>query len=750
MTPVQATAREAYDAGLCIVPPLEDGSKRPLAAWKAYQATRPSREKCGEWWGRCTGLGTITGAVSGNLEVLDFDERPAYDAFVEAAARAGLGDLVTRIEAGYVEDTPSGGVHWLYRCPDIAGSTKLARRPKRPDERRDDDDTIKTLIETRGEGAYCILAPSNGNVHESGRAYLLRGGSFATIPTVTPDERRELHRLACMFDEMPDTARPRREQPETREAGGRPGDDFNARATWADVLTPHGWQDVYTRGVVACWRRPGKANGISATTNYAGSGLLYVYSTSTAFESERGYSKFSAFTVLNHGGDFSLAARDLAARGYGTPAGSGGGRTDTAAGSERAQEASSPQPHRSVTLTPASEIHIRPVRWLWEGRLAQGTLALLGGREGVGKSTIAYTTIADVTRGRLAGVYAGASRGVIVAATEDSWEHTIVPRLMAAGADLALVYRVNVTTTEGTEGSLSLPRDLTELERLTRERDVALILLDPLLSRLDAALDTHKDAEVRQALEPLVRLASATDAVVLGLIHVNKSTTSDPLTMLMGSRAFAAVARSVLFVMADPDDENRRLLGTPKNNLGRCDLQTLAFRIVGAKVAETPEGEVWTGKVEWLGETAQTIREAIVAAGEADGDKTATAEAADWLIDYLTGVGGQADSKGIKDAAKAAGHNLAALQRARKRLRLVDEARGYPRRTYWAIRQSSHPAVVAPPGETAMNEMNETTDANRGVQSSQSFQSSQSAETPPANATTGVVRVPALVLEVAS
>ena len=106
------------------------------------------------------------------------------------------------------------------------------------------------------------------------------------------------------------------------------------------------------------------------------------------------------------------------------------------------------------------------MRWLWDGRLALGTLNLLGGREGIGKSIVECTLAADITRGRLPGVYAGTPRAVIIAATEDSWEYTIVPRLMAAGADLALVFRVDVETPGGGDAALSLPRDLPAVERL--------------------------------------------------------------------------------------------------------------------------------------------------------------------------------------------------------------------------------------------------------------------------------------------
>ena len=104
----------------------------------------------------------------------------------------------------------------------------------------------------------------------------------------------------------------------------------------------------------------------------------------------------------------------------------------------------------------------RPVKWLWDGRVALGTLALVGGREGIGKSILAYTLAADITRGRLPGAFFfGTPKAVIVAATEDSWAHTIVPRLIAADADLTLVYRVDIQSADGIiDTAVSLPRDL--------------------------------------------------------------------------------------------------------------------------------------------------------------------------------------------------------------------------------------------------------------------------------------------------
>lgn len=388
--------------------------------------------------------------------------------------------------------------------------------------------------------------------------------------------------------------------------------------------------------------------------------------------------------------------------------------------------------HRTVTLTPASRIKIRPVHWLWDGRLALGTMALIGGREGIGKSTLAYQLAADLTQGRLPGVHLGRPKSVIVAATEDSWEHTIGPRLMAAGADRDRVFRVDVTTALGTETSLVLPKDVNALEGHVMETDAAMILLDPIMSRLDVALDTHKDADVRVALEPLVALANRAGVSLLGLIHLNKSSGTDPLTMLMGSRAFAATARAVLFVMRDPDDEDRVLVGQPKNNLGRIDLPTLAFRIKGVKVMDTDEGEVWTGQVTWDGESDRSIQEALDETGGGSEVRTATAEAADWLQDYLTQQGGIAESKAAKADGRKEGHSLSALDRGRQRLKAQITQEGFPRRTWWSLpgTQPSHTSpVTSRPGESETTELTETTEAT-GAQSLQSTQSFQSPHTP--------------------
>ena len=319
---VREAALCAHRAGLCVLPPKEDGSKAPdTSEWTTRQTIRTTEAEVLDFYanGR-TGLGVITGTVSGGLELLDFDEHEVFAAFRERAIECGLGELWQRIADGYLEETPNGA-HVFYRCAEISGNTKLARRPKRPEEKRDEHDRIQVKIETRGEGGFAVIAPSHGRVNKDGAYYLVQGGP-ESIVTITPAEREALHELARSFDEMPREAE--RTAQVARSTDGkptgdlRPGDDFNARATWHEILESRGWRFVFETGGESYWRRPGKTEGLSATTNYRGSELLYVFSTSTDFEAERGYDKFGALAVLEHDGNLEQAARALRARGYGS------------------------------------------------------------------------------------------------------------------------------------------------------------------------------------------------------------------------------------------------------------------------------------------------------------------------------------------------------------------------------------------------------------------------------------------------
>ncbi len=321
-------ARRAADAGLCVLPPEQNGSKKPLGAtWKEWQHQRPLPSIIDAYYenGR-TGLGFVTGAVSARitpsgrllpLEVLDIDLHAILPAFLARGEQAGLAPLLHRVREGYSEQTPNGA-HFFYYCAEIEGNQKLARRLKQPAEMRDSEDKVQVLIETRGEGGFIVAAPSYGPVNAAG-VYTVLDGDVATIAVITPEERAALLDLARSFDEMPRMAmggdRPASVGASSR--GDRPGDTFNAATDWLGLLEPYGWRFVYEQDGEKFLRRPGKDRDISASVNYRGNDLLKVWSTSTVFDTERTYDRFCAYAVLEHGGDLRAAARALAALGHG-------------------------------------------------------------------------------------------------------------------------------------------------------------------------------------------------------------------------------------------------------------------------------------------------------------------------------------------------------------------------------------------------------------------------------------------------
>lgn len=314
--------------GVSVIPILANQTKRPAIKWSPYQVTIPTLGEVSEWWGngKVYGLALICGAVSGNLEMVEVEGR-AMDAesMTEVANRMdeeGAGYIWDRLNGpdGYSEMSPSGGLHLLYRISDheVPGNTKIASS----------EDGL-CLAETRGHGGYVIVAPTPGICHPSGESWDLINGRFGQLPLVTWEERNLLHRaLNLALDKtpppppQPPAALPAIPLPSGFQsaAGLSPGDDFESQTDWAEILEPHGWTLESRRGSERHWTRPGKdrRSGASATTGHASDrDRLYVFSTSTPFPSQTSHTKLAAFTVLNHGGDYSAAAAELARRGFG-------------------------------------------------------------------------------------------------------------------------------------------------------------------------------------------------------------------------------------------------------------------------------------------------------------------------------------------------------------------------------------------------------------------------------------------------
>jgi hypothetical protein len=366
---------------------------------------------------------------------------------------------------------------------------------------------------------------------------------------------------------------------------------------------------------------------------------------------------------------------------------------------------------RRLQATKASDIAMTAARWLWEDEygcwVPMGALVGLGGREGVGKSTVCGHLVAEVTKGQLPGDFHGTPKGVVIVSTEDDWSATIKPRLVAAGADLDRVFQVKAIQPDGLEGTLSLPEDLKRLEEIIREHDVALVILDPLLTLVNKGLDTHKDAEVRRALEPVVRMAHITRASLIGLVHVNKSNEGDLLNRIMASKAMTAVPRGFLFCAkhtpVNPADDGEDPLfadagpsraefvfGQIKNNLAAKIMISLQYHMETVIVGydEEAQKDIKASKIFTDELIAENVEDIVISQEKARrGVRTRRGKAESWLVGFLVGKG-EVASGWVVNAGEQAGHSRDSIHRARRNLgdRIeVVNLPASPRQTAWKL-----------------------------------------------------------------
>ena len=235
-----------------------------------------------------------------------------------------------------------------------------------------------------------------------------------------------------------------------------------------------------------------------------------------------------------------------------------------------------PRPMRdSVGLTCGSDLTPEPYRWLWQYWLAMGKLHILAGAPGQGKTTIALAMAATITIG---GRWPDGSRcapgNVLIWSGEDDPADTLVPRLMAAGADRARCYFIEGARRGGEVVPFDPARDLGQLLEATEKiGGISLLVIDPVVSAVTG--DSHKNTEVRRALQPLVDLAAKCDCAVLGITHFAKGGQgTDPAQRVVGSVAFTAVASVVMVaakVKGDEEGRDARILARSKSNIGPDD-----------------------------------------------------------------------------------------------------------------------------------------------------------------------------------
>jgi hypothetical protein len=309
---IRATAKEYIEErGLSVIT-ITDKKSPALIEWKTLQ-NRAIENPEDLFTGAKVntkfsiyGLGVITGSVNGNLEVIDIDTKNDTKGWIWEDLKEEIENTLPHLlEQFLIVQTVSGGYHIYYRCETIEGNLKLAHNEKG-----------EAILETRGEGGY-VVAPPTPN-------YKSIQGSYSSIPDITLEERDTLLsicRSLTQYIKPESTATPSTYSTAISNPEDSPLEAYNKEG--ASVVIPllvsHDWKEVERSGERIKLKRPGETTAHSSGDFHIAKNVFKVFSTSTVFDSGKGYSPASVFCILECGGDWKLTYKRLLEQGYGKP-----------------------------------------------------------------------------------------------------------------------------------------------------------------------------------------------------------------------------------------------------------------------------------------------------------------------------------------------------------------------------------------------------------------------------------------------
>jgi putative DNA primase/helicase len=313
-----------------------------------------------------------------------------------------------------------------------------------------------------------------------------------------------------------------------------------------------------------------------------------------------------------------------------------------------------------------SDVKPQPVAWLWPDWLAHGKLHILAGRPGALKTTTALGFAAAVSIGGLWPDERRAAIGkIVVWSGEDAIDDTLLPRFIAAGGDPHQIAFVRGVEEDGKSRSFDPSADIDALADVCAKLgQVNLIVVDPVVAV--AKGDSHKNAETRRDLQPLVTLAERTHAAVIGVHHLTKRTEgADPVDRVSGSLAFGAGPRVVLLSALDHKTagEPCGVLMRAKNNLGPSH-GGYHFAASTGPLAERPN--ISAQRIEWLEYVNEPARVILARLEGKDEQQGGERKAATFLRMALQG--GPRMAAEVIAEGEAAGFAERALRRALKKL----------------------------------------------------------------------------------
>ncbi|OED34262.1 hypothetical protein AB832_07855 [Flavobacteriaceae bacterium (ex Bugula neritina AB1)] len=316
MNPILEEARRLNKAGFSVIPvfePSHERGKTPACSeWRQYESNQTEQD-IERLFGKAKGIALI---CCNGLEVLDIDLKYSLnenlltellDSIYNEVGESVFNSLV-------LAQTTSGGYHLCYRTSIIEGNQKLASRQTLESEKKHEKDDRRVLLETRANGGYIVLSPTDGYTYDN------PSKTITDVPTLSDCDRNAIIQAARDFDEIGEVHQRKAVKIDKEIKTGSKSviQAFNESHTPLDFILNEGWQYKNTVGKNERYVRPGKSlrEGHGATYN-EDLERFYVFTSSSVFEPDQSYDSFATYAALYHNSDFSLAAKDLYHKGYG-------------------------------------------------------------------------------------------------------------------------------------------------------------------------------------------------------------------------------------------------------------------------------------------------------------------------------------------------------------------------------------------------------------------------------------------------
>ena len=351
----------------------------------------------------------------------------------------------------------------------------------------------------------------------------------------------------------------------------------------------------------------------------------------------------------------------------------------------------SPPPAQSETgvkMTRALDVQSREIGWLWTGRVPLGMMTMFAGDPKLGKSFVTLAMAAALSRGLPLPLSNWPDRpgSTILMSAEDDPARTVVPRLMAAGADLAKVHILeSIVRANGDEALPTLRADIQAITTAaTRLGDCRLIVIDPVSAYL-SGVDDNRNAALRGVLTPLNKLAERLGAAVVLISHLTKEGSGNGKHRVQGSIAYVGACRANFLFSTDPEDPTGRVVLMLDNGGNVAPpAPTLAYVI---------EDRGHGPQVSWYDESVPVTVEQALRPRPSPADEEDRAffgrESDQWLREMLDA--GPVLYTDIVNVGRTAGFNRDTLRRAKERIGATAYRDGFGpgSRFYWRLTGSS-------------------------------------------------------------